>query len=64
MIGPERDSDKWREQVERISTLLRASKDKKELEAASVWYILDLEYSRSAITQAMHDVEVEKGWHT
>lgn len=62
-MGPENGTNKWCEQVERICKLLRMADSKQALEKAALWYIIDPEYSRSAITQAMHDVEIERGWH-
>ncbi len=56
-------SDHRREQVDTISKLLRTAENKDELSRIAFIYILDIDYSRSAITQAMHDVEIEKGWH-
>lgn len=61
--GPERGSCKWKEQVDRISRFLRTALVKADVDKIAFMYIMDTEYSRSAITQAMHDVEIEKGWH-
>ncbi len=63
VIGPECGTDKWKDQVDRIGKCLRFATTKKELEGLSMMYILDPEYSRSAITQAMDDIEIERGWH-
>jgi hypothetical protein len=62
-FGPERGSDRWLEQVDRMCKCFRFAVSKEELSKVALMYILDTEYSRSAITQALHDVEIEKGWH-
>lgn len=62
-FGPERGTPKWQEQVERMVKCLSYAESKKEMETVSMAYILDRSYSRSAITQALHDVEIKKGWH-
>lgn len=61
--GPERGTDRWREQVETVCSVLRYATSKRELESVSFDFVMDVRYSRGAITQAMHDVEIEKGWH-
>jgi hypothetical protein len=62
-FGPERGTERWKEQVDRISRFMRTAVVKADIDKIAFMYITDTEYSRSAITQAIHDVEVEKGWH-
>jgi len=51
------------EQVERIAKLLSNAPDHATMKQWAILYILDPSYSRAAIAQAIHDVEVAKGWH-
>jgi hypothetical protein len=41
----------------------RTCETKEDLRTATVMYVLDLSYDRSDIALALHDVEIEKGWH-
>ncbi len=62
-MGPERDSEEWKRQVNHMNRFFRLAKVKADLNHFALPFILDRTYSRSAITQALHDVEIEKGWH-
>lgn len=62
--GPLRGTPKWKDQAETVSKSMRSAETKNQLEIMAMAYILDRSYSRGAICQAMHDVEIEKGWHT
>lgn len=56
-------TEQEREQVERMVKLLGNAPDRQTMNRMAMLYILDMSYSRAAIAQAIHDVEVAKGWH-
>ncbi len=55
---PDDYSEKWNEQVERITTVAKNSNinTEPELEQFVMLYILDESFSRSAILQARHEI--------
>jgi len=62
--APEIPSPAWHDQVALISKALRTSTTKRGLSFSAILFMFDLSFSRSAICQAIHDVEIEKGWHS
>jgi len=42
---------------------MRRVQTKEQLKTFTLLYILDLSYPRADIALALHDVEIEKGWH-
>lgn len=61
-FGPVAYSEKWTEQVERMTKAFAHCLNKEQLETFSICYILDTAYSRSAICEAMKETEKAKGW--
>lgn len=54
------------EQPEKYSAMMKVfnnAESHEELKKLSLMYILDLSFSRADIALALHDIEVEKGWH-
>lgn len=51
------------EKYERMKKFLSRASTKEELKSMTMLYILDQSYPRADIALALHDIEIEKGWH-
>ena len=58
LFEPEENETK----LERIKRVLRQAEDKEGFDFIAMLFILDESYERKDITQAMKEVEREKGW--
>lgn len=52
-----------REKFDTMMKVLSNVDTKEELAKAALLYILDLSFPRADIMLAVHDIEVERGWH-
>ena len=64
-MGPDRNTPKWHEQVERVLIAMRnvEPKDREERGQLMLMYVLDTSYARCAILEAERKYKIEKGIH-
>lgn len=55
---------KDKQKYDQMMKLLNTAQSKTDMEAISMLFILDMSFDRGDIAQAMHDVEIARGWHT
>jgi hypothetical protein len=52
------------EKISQMRKMLGVAETADELKQLAFLFILDMSYERSDITRVIHDIEVERGWHT
>jgi hypothetical protein len=58
-----RQQPKNREKFDAMCRVLSAAETKTELAQMSLMYIMDMSYERADIALALHNIEIERGWH-
>lgn len=58
-----RQQPKDREKFDAMMKGLSVADSKRELSKMSLMYVLDLSYPRADICLAIHDIEIDRGWH-
>jgi hypothetical protein len=53
---------KDKQKYDQMVKLLGRAKDKQNMEEISLLFIFDMSFDRGDITEAMRDVEIQKGW--